>query len=239
MREIKEFAKILGISVAMYLFIMVLAFPAIVFGETSGEFTAGYSHSMGNEDAMSGNVGLSLVDVEDNGVNQARIRMRYAEADGIQTAERYDGYVRGRHESNIIHSDYWFDGIEYALDEYGATREELLIYLGVGKYLVNAESDVWSVEAGPGYRIVDGDGDGHATFRAATKVDYSLGEREKLLAEATWITGSGPSVLNVEAELRVGIARAGIEVRDVAPTPEGAEGTDVRTTVGLVLTWGG
>ena len=228
MKNIKDFAEMLGFFVFFYLLIGLLVLPAVVFGEVTGEFSAGYSHSMGNEDSMSSNVGLSLSDKHYN----ARARMRYAETDGEPDAERYDGYLRGRYPltfGSAIMPDYWFSGVEYALDEYGATKEETLLYIGVGKYIVNE----WSIELGPGFRVVDIDG--HSTFRVASKVDHTFKGTQRFIAEATWIKGGGTSVLVGEAELRVGIAKAGIEVRNVSPASEGAEGTDIRTTVGLVV----
>ncbi len=224
----------------------------IVFGTEGREIGSYGSVSLratatNDDDETASDIGIGLRYGTFDGVNgfDTTASFIFSEEDGEETENQLlagADYRRNFGDAffGFAKADLFFDRLA---DEPGETAQDIFVGAGVGYRIFNENNLQWSVQAGPGYRFIDVEGQDRVEEAAAavsSNIFYSLSETSYLTNDTDIITSDFSTNVTNEAAVNVALNDALVLRTSLATVYDDAEDDDfgdAKNTLGVSVVY--
>ena len=225
---------------------------AIVFG-TEGRTIGTYGSvslratSTNDDDETASDVGVGLRYGMFDGVNgiDTTASFLFSEEDGEETENQLlvgADYRRNFGDAffGYAKADLFFDRLA---EDAGDIEQDVFVGAGVGYRIFNSNDLQWSVQAGPGYRLIDTVGEERVEEGAvsvSSNVFYSLSETSYLTNDTDVITSDFSTTVSNDAAVNVSLSEAMVlrtSLSTVYDDSEDEDFGDARNTLGISVVY--
>lgn len=203
--------------------------------------------STSDNDETDSDVGIGLRYGTFDGVNgfDTTASFIFSEEDGTETENQLllgADYRRNFGEAffGFAKADLFFDRLA---EDAGETQQDIFVGAGVGYRIFNDTNLQWSVQAGPGYRLIDTVGAERVEEGAvavSSNIFYSLSETSYLTNDTDVITSDFSTNVTNEAAVNVALTDAMVLRTSLATVYDDAEDEDfgdAKNTLGVSLVY--
>lgn len=175
----------------------------------SGSLAATANATSGNTDTAAMGIGARLGYFDGTNGHDFRLSYRYAEDEGDATANTL---AASYDYSRFFTPDFFaFGKLSTKYDEFGPFERDSFVGAGIGYRFVNTADVVWSVQAGPGFRVAE-ESNGNRIEEAAglleSKLFWSLSDDVFLSNDTAVLFSEADTAVSNDLGLNVSLSRA-------------------------------
>lgn len=175
----------------------------------SGSLAATANATSGNTDTAAMGIGARLGYFDGTNGHDFRLSYRYAEDEGDATANTL---AASYDYSRFFTPDFFaFGKLSTKYDEFGPFERDSFVGAGIGYRFVNTADVVWSVQAGPGFRVAE-ESNGNRIEEAAglleSKLFWSLSDDVFLSNDTAVLFSEADTAVSNDLGLNVSLNRA-------------------------------
>lgn len=225
------------------------------FADWSGAGQLGFVNARGNTDSTSANAKIDAANELEMWKHTFGFNALYSENDEVKSGERWD--TMWQSDYKLTEKSFWFGGLRYADDKYGAFSYEATVTTGFGYKFYDTETTKLSAQIGGGYKRskpqtlvedpesgevidrIDGEASNRGIVTGGINFEHALTPNTKLLDKFLVEAASDNTFLQNIFALQVSMTdrlalSVGYELRQNTSPPPDQERLDSLTTLNLV-----
>ncbi|PIP79864.1 MAG: hypothetical protein COW84_08310 [Gammaproteobacteria bacterium CG22_combo_CG10-13_8_21_14_all_40_8] len=206
----------------------------------TGEIEFGFVVTKGNSDNSNSAAKIALIDDRAVWRHQLRLEANKADADGVNTVERY--LMNFQSDRKLQTGAYFFGAVSHEIDKFSGFDYQSTAVLGYGKNFYDEKKFKLSADSGPGYRyskLDQGGNEQEAILHIGAKSQYIFTEATKLSANLSMDNGSQQTItffdVGLVSKLTSSLSvRFNFNVKNTSNAPDDKKATDTITSFNVV-----
>lgn len=234
--------------------LMASAHAGIAAADWTGSGQLGIVSAHGNTSNQSANAKIDAKGEYERWKHLFGFNMLYGENDDVTSANRWD--VQGESDYKLTDKLFWFAGLRYEDDKFGAFSYQATVNSGLGYQFIDDDRTKLSVQVGAGYKRsrpqtlvkddnnevierIDGDDAGRGVVTGGASFEHALTANTKILNKFLVEAASDNTFLQNNLSLQVSMSdrlalSVGYELRENTSPPADQHRLDSLTTLNLV-----